>query len=247
LDKQEVKMAVKNFEQEAHRIEDESSTMSEDNGAEAYSTDNNAKTDNLEDREVTVPISELRKVRSEAAKYRKELQSLKAKMEEEKKNLELSKIEETEKLRSMAVKAEAEANALRNHVGRITKESAIINAASALGFYNPKDAISLIEMDQIEVDDKGNIDEEKVFEIVKSLGESKPYLRKELSKAFYGPTNPAPRQGNWPKPRLTNANQIEQFKQQSRELTRQGRIVEATKLFNMAWEMEHGLKSKSEG
>ncbi|HGE70168.1 TPA: hypothetical protein ENX78_04985 [Candidatus Poribacteria bacterium] len=240
-------MAVKNFEQEAHRIEDESSTMSEDNGAEAYSTDNNAKTDNLEDREVTVPISELRKVRSEAAKYRKELQSLKAKMEEEKKNLELSKIEETEKLRSMAVKAEAEANALRNHVGRITKESAIINAASALGFYNPKDAISLIEMDQIEVDDKGNIDEEKVFEIVKSLGESKPYLRKELSKAFYGPTNPAPRQGNWPKPRLTNANQIEQFKQQSRELTRQGRIVEATKLFNMAWEMEHGLKSKSEG
>lgn len=240
-------MAVKNFEQEAHRIEDESSTMSEDNGAEAYSTDNNAKTDNLEDREVTVPISELRKVRSEAAKYRKELQSLKAKMEEEKKNLELSKIEETEKLRSMAVKAEAEANALRNHVGRITKESAIINAASALGFYNPKDAISLIEMDQIEIDDKGNIDEEKVFEIVKSLGESKPYLRKELSKAFYGPTNPAPRQGNWPKPRLTNANQIEQFKQQSRELTRQGRIVEATKLFNMAWEMEHGLKSKSEG
>jgi len=240
-------MAIKNFEQEAHRIEDESSTMSEDNGAEAYSTDNNAKTDNLEDREVTVPISELRKVRSEAAKYRKELQSLKAKMEEEKKNLELSKIEETEKLRSMAVKAEAEANALRNHVGRITKESAIINAASALGFYNPKDAISLIEMDQIEVDDKGNIDEEKVFEIVKSLGESKPYLRKELSKAFYGPTNPAPRQGNWPKPRLTNANQIEQFKQQSRELTRQGRIVEATKLFNMAWEMEHGLKSKSEG
>lgn len=239
-------MTLKSFEQEAHRIEDESSTMLEDNGAEPYSTDVNVKTNNLEDKEITVPISELRKVRSEAARYRKELQSLRTKMEEEKKNLELSKMEEAERLRSMALKAEAEANALRNQVGQVAKESAIINAASSLGFYNPKDAILLVDMNQIETDEKGNIDEEKVFEIVKSLGESKPYLRREMSKAFFGPTNPAPRQGNWPKPRLTNANQIEQFKQQSRELTKQGRIVEAAKLFNMAWEMEHGLKSKNE-
>ncbi len=239
-------MTAKNLEQEAHRIEEESSTILEDDGAEAYSTDISVKGDNFEDKEIMVPISELRKVRSEAARYRKELQALKAKIEEEKRNLELSKMEETEKLRSMALKAEAEANALRNQVGQVAKESAIINVASSLGFYNPKDAISLIDMDQIETDEKGNINEEKVFELVKTLVESKPYLRKELSKAFYGPTNPAPRQGNWPKPKLTNANQIEHFKQQSRELTKQGRIVEAAKLFNMAWEMEYGLKNKSE-
>lgn len=44
------------------------------------------------------------------------------------------------------------------------------------------------------------------------------------------------------KSELTNTNQIEQLRQQSRELTLQGEIVDATKLFNLAWEMEYGTK-----
>jgi len=189
-----------------------------------------------------VPISELRKVRFEAAKYRKELQSLKAKIDEELRKSEFTRDEEIDKLRTTAEKAEAEANSLKGRVSRTAKESAIINAASVMGFFNPKDASSLIETSEIEFDENGDIDEEKVLELVKTLGESKPYLRKDQSKAYYGPTNPAPQQGNWPKPKLTNANQIDQLKQQSRELTKQGRIVDATKLFNRAWEIEHGLK-----
>jgi hypothetical protein len=249
-------MTIKNLEQEAQRIEGESSshvppitsrrvTEEQSNGRtdEGYNTDDVSE----EHREATVPISELRKVRFEAAKYRKELQSLKAKIDEELRKSEFTKAEEIDKLRITAEKAEAEANSLKGRVSRTAKESAIINAASMMGFFNPKDAASLIENSEIEVDEKGYIDEEKVLELVKTLGESKPYLRKEQSKAYYGPTNPAPQQGNWPKPKLTNANQIEQLKQQSRELTKQGRIVDATKLFNRAWEMEHGLKRKSEG
>jgi hypothetical protein len=235
-------MAVKNFEQEAQRTEDESSTMLKNIGVDPYSTDGDTTDDSVEYREANVPISELRKVRAEAAKYRKELQSFKAKIGEEKRNLELSNSEETEKLRSMATRAEAEANSLRSHIGKVTKEAVIVNAAAELGFYNPKDAIPLIEMNQIDTDENGNINEEKAFELVKSLSESKPYLKRDLSKAFYGPTNPAPQQGNCPKTKLTTVNQVEHFKQQSRELTKQGRIGEATKLFNMAWEMEHGLK-----
>jgi ElaB/YqjD/DUF883 family membrane-anchored ribosome-binding protein len=241
-------MTIKGLEQEAQRIEGESSTMSAGKGMDSYSTEGYITDDMPEEhREATVPISELRKVRFEAAKYRKELQSLKAKLDEELKRTELTKSEEMEKLRTTAEKAEAEAKSLKGRVSRTTKESAIINAASVIGFYNPKDAASLIETGEIEVDENGNIDEEKVLELVKTLGESKPYLRKEQSKAYYGPTNPAPQQGNWPKPKLTNANQIEQLKLQSRELTKQGRIVEATKLFNLAWEMEHGLKRKNDG
>jgi hypothetical protein len=240
-------MAIRSLEQEAQKIGEESPTMSVSGGVESYSTEGYTNEDIMEEhQEATVPISELRKVRFEAAKYRKELQSLKVKLEEERRNVEFSKAEEIEKLRTMATKAEAEASSLKVQASRTSKEAAVINAASVLGFFNPKDAASLIEMSQIDADDKGNIDEEKVLELVKTLSESKPYLRRDQSRTYYGPTNPAPQQGNWPKPRLTNANQIEQLKQQSRDLTRQGRIVEATKLFNLAWEMEHS-KKKGDG
>jgi len=241
-------MTIRGLEQEAQKTGEESPNMPVSGGVEPYSTEGYVNEDIMEEnREATIPISELRKVRYEAAKYRKELQSLKAKLEEERRNAELSRMEEIDKLKMIAAKAETEANLQKIQASRASKESAVINAASVLGFFNPKDAVSLVEISQIDADDKGNIDEEKVFELVKTLSESKPYLRRDQSKAYYGPTNPAPQQGNWPKPKLTNANQIEQLKQQSRELTRQGRIVDATKLFNLAWEMEHGLKRKSDG
>ena len=87
-----------------------------------------------------------------------------------------------------------------------------------------------------------NLDSRRAFELVKNLGESKPYLKRDRSKTYYGPTNPAPQQGNWPKPKSANSTQIEQLKNQARDLTRQGRTMEATKLFNRAWEAEHEIK-----
>lgn len=210
------------------------------NGAGPFSND---ITEDTEDqRETMVPISELRKVRYEAAKYRKELQSLRTKIEEEKKNVELSSHEEIEKLRAAALKAENELGVLRSHSNRASKESVVINAASILGFCNPKDAISLIDFSQIEIDQDGNIDEGTTFELVKNLGDSKPYLKREPSKTYYGPTNPAPSKGNWPKPKSANSSQIEQLKYQARDLARQGKILEATKLFNRAWEAENAVK-----
>jgi hypothetical protein len=154
-------------------------------------------------------------------------------------------MEETERLKSIAAESEVKVRALRDKVGMMVKESAIISAASALGFYNPRDAASMIKLSQIEVNEAGGVDEEVVIELVKELGESKPYMLKvpnEGMVASYGPTNPSPPKGNWPKPKLTTANQIEQLKQRSRELTRQGKVVEATRLFNRAWEMEYGLQ-----
>jgi len=211
------------------------------NKEELFSTD---ITDDVpeEDKEMLVPISELRKVRSEAAKYRKELQAIKAKVEEEKRNLELSNTEEIEKLRSVASKTEMELNLLKGKISRSVKETAIVNAASILGYCNPKDAVSLIEFSQLDIDEDGNVDEDKVFELVKELGESKPYLMKGQAKTYYGPTNPAPKQASLPKPKGNNTNQIDQMKYQARDLIRQGKILEATRLFNRAWETENGIK-----
>ncbi|HGJ67142.1 TPA: hypothetical protein ENS27_17410 [bacterium] len=224
-------MTNKNIEQEAQLS----------NKEELFSND--ITEDMLEeDKEMLVPISELRKVRSEAAKYRKELQSIKTKIDEEKRTLEASNKEEIEKLRSIASKTETELHSLRGKISRSAKESAIVNAASILGYCNPKDAISLIEFSQIDIDEDGNVDEDKVFELVKELGESKPYLRKGQIRTYYGPTNPAPKQGNLPKPKTNNSNQIEQLKYQARDLTRQGKILEATRIFNRAWEAENGIK-----
>jgi hypothetical protein len=241
-------MTNKSLEQEAQRTGEDNLTVNvvpptngRVNGVEPFFTEITEEI--LEDQKDTmVPISELRKVRYEAAKYRKELQSLRTIIEEEKKNIELAQLEETENLRAIAAKAEAELGSLRGQANRSAKGSAIVNAASIQGFCNPKDAVSLIEFSQIDIDENGNVDEEKAFELVKNLGESKPYLKKDRSKTYYGPTNPAPQQGNWPKPKSANSTQIEQLKNQARDLTRQGRTMEATKLFNRAWEAEHEIK-----
>lgn len=231
-------MTNKTYGQDARMIGEE-----DIEGNRTESISNDVIDDITEDeKETLVPISELRKVRSEAAKYRKELQALKGRIEEDKKKIELSGQEEIDILRSAASKAETELGSLKGKIIRTAKESAIVNAASVLGFCSPKDAVSLIEFSQIDIDEEGNIDEEKAFELVRELGESKPYLRKGQSKLNFGPTNPASRMGNYPKPKSGNSSQIEQMKHQARDLTKQGRILEATKLFNRAWEEEHGVK-----
>lgn len=193
--------------------------------------------------ESKVPISDLRKIRSEAAKYRKQLRQLESEVEDERKKAELSKMEETDKLRAIAEAAEARAKALKKRADIIAKQSAVINAASALGFYNPKDASAIVDLDQVEADENGNVDTEIVDEIVRSLAESKPYLIRgqqigqEMSG--FGPTNPP--SDNWPKPKQKAQSRIDQLKEKSSELMRGGNMTAAVKLYNRAWEKERGI------
>ena len=196
-----------------------------------------------------VPISDLRKVRAEAAKYRKRLRQLESEVEEERKKAELSKMEETDKLRTIAEAAEAKARTLKERADIIAKQSAVINAASALGFHNPKDASAIVDLEQIEVDDNGNVDAQIVDEIVRSLAESKPYLIKgqQLNQEMsgFGPTNPP--SGNGPRPKLKAQGRIDQLKQKSSELMRGGNMAAAVKLYNRAWEKERGIKKSTGG
>ena len=197
-----------------------------------------------EPEEPKVPISELRKIRAEAAKYRKQLRQLESKVAREQKASELAKMEETDRLKAIAEEAEARAKTLKEKADIIAKRAAIVSVASALNFYNPQDAASMVDLGQIEIDDDGTVDEKEINELVKSLVESKPYLVRGQSDsqdmAGFGPTNPA--SSNWPKPKFRTKDQIDRMKQQSNEAMRSGRVSEAVRLYNQAWEMERGIK-----
>jgi len=201
-----------------------------------------------EDEEPNIPISELRKVRGEAARYRKRLRQLEGQVEKNQKEAELAKMKETDRLKAIAEEAESRANALKMRADMIAKRAAIINAASSLDFYNPKDAASIVDLDQIDVDDDGNVNAEKINEMVKSLAKSKPYLVKKQDDgqdmADFGPTNPA--SSSWPKPKFRTKDQVFRLKQQSDEAIRNGKVARAVKLYNQAWERERGTKIKKE-
>ncbi|MBD3181044.1 hypothetical protein GF312_02060 [Candidatus Poribacteria bacterium] len=215
---------------------------------ESKSSDEETVTDenNEELEENRVPISELRKVRAEAAKYRKLLRKLEKDIEEERKTSELEKVEETDKLRAIASYAEANAEYMKNRADLIAKQAAIINIASSMNFHNPKDAVALLDDTQIEVDEDGNVEDENLREIISSFAEEKPYLIKGNydihDKADYGPTNPAPK--NWPKPKFRRQDKVTRLKQEAVEAMKNGKTAASIKLYNQAWEMERKDRKK---
>lgn len=192
--------------------------------------------------EEQVPISELRKVRAEAAKYRKELQALKAEIEESKKQIEREKMSQLQKLEAEVNDWRSKAMELEKNYKAVIRTNALISAATQLDAVNPQDVAKLVEA-ELPLDENGNVDQEGVIQIVKEFLKSRPYMIKgaQVQQAVnFGATNPPP--NSVPRPKLTNQDMIDKMKQQARELTRQGRVAEATKLYNRAWELEHGSK-----
>jgi hypothetical protein len=265
-------MAKVNDELDAQELEAEASKLAEDAGVSSSTPDESdgqvGDDEEMDEdagglamgdpaaRSANVPISELRKVRAEAAKYRRRLRQLESEIQKERKAVELSKMEETDRLKAIAAEAEAKANALKKRADAVAKQTAVITAASGLGFHNPRDAAAMVDLRQIEADDDGNVDEEKANELVKSLAESKPYLIRgdENEIPAYagmgagrntfsvGPSNPP--SDTWPKPKLRSRDLIDRFRRQSREALESGKVAAAVKLYNRAWEMERGIKKK---
>lgn len=196
--------------------------------------------------EATVPISELRKIRAEAAKYRKELQALQERQKKERRDTELAKMEETERLKAIAAEAEAKAKVLRERADKVAKRAAIINVASTLNFYNPSHAAGILDLEQIVIDDDGKVDESQITDMLKELAENSPYMVKGAEKTTEfggGPTNPPPAPGAQPRtPKLTDAEMTKQLRERSREAMSKGRVSDAVRLYNQAWEKEHGIK-----
>ena len=209
----------------------------------------------LDDEEM-VPIADLRKFRAEAAANRKEAVTLQAKLDSVTKaqekataDAEIAKLEGIEKEQARTAQVEkdlADANAtITAKDAKLTADAintAVYRAANDAGFESPEDAPALLDLSGIEVND-GEIDQDEIDELVKTLADSKPYLLKEQipEDAMGGPNNPPNPKGG-PKVRLTGVAEIEKLKQQSAEARERGDMVTATQLYNRAWEQERGVK-----
>jgi len=201
----------------------------------------------------TVPITDLRKANSEAAGWRTKLREAEAEnaklLEEKKKAVEdakLAELGEVEKYQTIATQAQADTAAAQeiaanaaSSMAQMAKQQAVFNVAAAAGFHHPNDAVLHLDLAEIDMPD-GKIDMEKVTELINTLAESRADLLSEAPPdGSFGPTNPPGPQP--PGPKLINQNAIDKMKADSKALMRTGRMNEAIKLYNTAWEKERGL------
>lgn len=171
-----------------------------------------------------VPIEELRKVRAEAAENRRKYQELESVVEERNK---------------LVIEHDKTKKALE----RVIKETAVMSVAMQLGFNDPSDAVRLVGVEGVEIiEDK--IDSEKVKAMVEAVVKEKPYLVKAVSSLSLGggATNTPSTNVPHAKPELTTQAGIDRLKQMAVDLTKQGRVAEATRLYNQAWEAQFGFK-----
>ena len=114
----------------------------------------------IDDKLETVPMSELRKVRKEAEKYRLRLRTLEQQQTDDAEAAKRAAMTETDRLKAETQAAEAKVISMKAHSDNVLRRSAIINAASVANFQNPQDAAKLLEISELDVDDAGNISAE---------------------------------------------------------------------------------------
>ncbi len=139
----------------------------EDDVAEPQVGDEDEAQEDLDPKKL---LSELRRARKEAAKYRTRLRELE-RLEEERRRAEMT---ELERLKEDLERAQAETAALREELTVLRIRSAITSVAGKLGFADPNDAWRLIDMADIEFDEDGN--PTNIMELLKTLAAQKPYL-----------------------------------------------------------------------
>lgn len=201
--------------------------------------------------EETVPLKELQKVRREAAQYRSRLRKLEQDAEEQKKQAELAKLEETDRLRRIAAEAEAKVAALKQRSDDVAKRAAVIGEASRRRFLNPSLVAKAIDLATIDVDPDGIVDDEQVKLALEKIAEDNPYLVQQDAQLAppptdvgAGATNPRPPDESVPKPIFTKKDEIEKMKQRSAALMKEGKITEAVRMYNQAWERDQDLRTK---
>jgi hypothetical protein len=201
------------------------------------------------DDEVQVPITELRKVRAEAASRRKENEALQdrlAKLEEEKKTADRAKLSKQERLEVENAELKQKYDAERQARINESVNSAVINAASAAGFREPQDALGLVDKSTIPVSETGRVDTEEVEAIVKGIAERKSYLlrgedEQDLSAMNFGSTKNPPPQGAFPTLKPRAVKEIEALKAGASEAFNNKDPVKGVRLINEKFEAERRL------
>src|SRR5688500_11354240 len=121
-----------------------------------------------------------RDARKSAEKARKaadkELSDLKAKLAELEEGTKADHEKELEKVRS-ETKAEADKEATAKVRERIVRSE--VKAAAAGKLADPADAIRLLDLDEFDVDDDGDVDDKAIEKAIAQLLKEKPYLAAE--------------------------------------------------------------------
>lgn len=125
----------------------------------------------------------VRKLRAEAAEYRKRLRELEQKAQEQ----ENAKLSETERLQKRLAELEREQAAYQRERQERTLKYETMLAASRLGIVDPDAAYKLLDLAGIEFDEDGT--PRNIEAALKELLKAKPYLVAQSSGG--SPTNPA--------------------------------------------------------
>lgn len=88
----------------------------------------------------------------------------------------------------------AAANVAMQKAQRMCENAALLTAATAAGFIDPRDALAFVDRSGLEVDDDGNV--EGADDAIKALSKAKPHLVRQAesmpSPPPIAPRNPAP-------------------------------------------------------
>ncbi len=118
-------------------------------------------------------------IRSESAKYRKRAQDA----EEQVKKHDQDQMSELEKAQSQATDAEAKVDGLENLLAGERTRNAVTLEATKMAFQDPADALSLIDVNDLNIDDETKRPTTKSVQgALKTLVKDKPYLVKEAPK-----------------------------------------------------------------
>ena len=190
-------------------------------------------------------VAKIRQYRNEAAEQRRRAENLEADLKKNQRQAELDKMEESERLKAQAEDAKARLAKMEGIAINAARRSMLVSVASTAGFRSPEDAVSLVSLKDLPVDDDGNVDRTIAEQMIGNLKENKPYLLNDGSaddkhETKFGANNPD--SGNYPRVRLTNQAQIAELQRKAMELTNKGDVKSAIGYFNEAHEMSRKLK-----
>lgn len=162
----------------------------------------------------------VRKLRREAADYRKRLRELEQRVQQ----YEEEKLSETERLQKRLAEAEREITRLQQERQERLLKYEVQLAAGKLGIIDPDAAYRLLDLNLVEFDDDG--EPQNIEKLLRDLVAEKPYL---VAGSGVSPTNPARSVGSPPvftRSQLRDPKFFQAHRDAIMQAVREGRIVE---------------------
>ena len=127
------------------------------------------------------------RLKGEAAKYRRQLRDLEAKVQSE----QDGKLGETERLTKKLAQYESTVNDLERTLQDLRLQHGVTSVASKLGIIDPDAAYKLLDLTEVEFDEAGNPTKDSLEGALKRLVKERPYLSQRASVVAAGAGSPA--------------------------------------------------------